>query len=95
MKKEYKVMGILGLIALRKSELFQKIMNELSKEKQISDKDKETIKKYISEMENEIFLSEEEKQSKKVNPLLKLDDINLDIKEIIKKIKTYLSYNLF
>lgn len=77
----------MGLIALRKSELYYKILNELSKKDQVSETDKKNIEKRVSEMDNEKFLSKEEKKTKKLNPKLKLEDINLDIKAIIKEIK--------
>jgi uncharacterized protein YpuA (DUF1002 family) len=87
MEEKYKVMGIMGLIALRKSELFYKVVNELSKDRQISEDDKEKIKKYVSEMENELFLSKDERQNRRINSKLKLKDIDLDIQKVIKNIK--------
>ena len=86
MEEKHKVIGIIGLIALRKSELYYSVVNKLSKEKQISEKDKEKIKKHIAEMENERLLSNEEKKNKKINPKLKLKDIDTDIDAIIKEI---------
>lgn len=85
MEEKHKVMGIMGLIALRKSELFYKVISELSQEKQVSNKDK--IKTYIAQMENEIFLSKKEKENKKINPKLELKDLEIDIPSIIKEIK--------
>ena len=87
MEEKYKAMGIIGLIALRKSELYYKVIHELSKDKQISEKNKEQIKKYIAEMENERILSGEEKKNKKIRPNFKLKDIDLDIKAVINEIK--------
>lgn len=87
MEEKHKVIGIIGIIALRKSELYYRVVNELLKEKQISEKDKEKIKKQIAEIENETLLSKEEKKNKKINPKLKLKDIDLDIKAIINEIK--------
>ena len=87
MEEKHKVIGVLGLIALRKSELFYTVVNELSKEKELSEKDKEKIKRHISKMENEMFLSKEEKQSKIIKPKIKLKNIDLDIQKVIKEIK--------
>mgnify|MGYP000368513404 CR=1 FL=1 len=87
MNKKYKIMGIIGLIALRKSELFYKIMNSLSKEKEISDKDKIRIKKLISNMKNDEFLSKNEKQNKNINPNLRLEDLDIDFNKLIRELK--------
>lgn len=84
---EEKIIGIMGLIALRKSELFYKVLEELSKDNQISEEDKEKIKRYIAERSNEKLLSKEEIENKKINNGLKLDEINIDIQKIISEIK--------
>ena len=87
MEEKHKIIGLMGLIALRKSELFYTVVNELFKEKELSEKDKEKNKIHISKMENEMFLSKEEKQSKKIKPKLELKNIDLDIQKIIKEIE--------
>ena len=87
MEEKSKFIGIAGFIALRKSELFLEIIDELSKDNELSDKDKEKIKNYIAEMDNERFLSKYEKMFRKINPRLKLDDIDdLYIDSIIDEI---------
>lgn len=87
MEEKHKAMGIVGLIALRKSEAYYKVASELSKEKELSDRDKEKIKKHISSMDNKKFLSKDEKENKKIKPKLKLKDTDFDIKKAIKEIK--------
>ncbi|MCK4429058.1 MAG: hypothetical protein KAU95_01685 [Candidatus Aenigmarchaeota archaeon] len=86
MEEKYKVIGVIGLIALRKSELFYKVVNELSKEKKLSKKNKEKVKRHISRMENEMFLSKEEKQNKKIKPNLRLENIGLNVQKVIKEL---------
>ena len=86
-----KVLGILGLIALRKSELYFKIVSILSKEKQLSEKDKDKIKGCIAAMENERLLSNKEKEKKEIIPNLKLENIGFDIESFIKEINVILN----
>lgn len=81
----HKVMGIIGLIALRKSGLYYKIIDEFP------EKDKKKIKEHIAEMKNDIFLSKGEKESAKIKPELKIEDLDIDIKTIINEIKFYFS----
>ena len=83
-KKEEKALGIIGLIALRKSDLYDKILEETSKNSNISNEDKNKIKRYISEMKNECFLSLDEKQDKKIRKELKIEELTFDFKEIIR-----------
>lgn len=87
MEEKHKSIGIMGLIALRKSEAYYKVTSELYKEKELSNRDKEKIKKHIAGMKNEKFLSKDEKENKKIKPKLKLKDIDFDIKKAIKEIK--------
>lgn len=84
-KDEEKVMGILSLITLRKSDLFNKILVETSKKKDLSRDDKDKIKDYISSMKNELFLSEDEKKDKKINAQLELMKLKFDFNKIIKE----------
>lgn len=87
MDRKDKVMGIIGLIALRKSELYYRVISELSKDKLPSKESKEKVKRYISEMENERLLSAIEKRNKKINPNSGLKDLELDINHIVKEAK--------
>ena len=87
MEEKHKFIGMMGLIALRKSELYYKIISELSRDNQLYEKDKKNIKKYIAEMENERLLSNKEKRNKKIDTKLNLRDLDIDIGKIIKEIK--------
>ncbi len=87
MDEKSKVIGIIGLIALRKAECYHAVINGLSKKKEVNEKDKEKIQKFVSEMDNELFISKDEKKNKKINPKLKLKDIDVDTKPILEFIK--------
>lgn len=87
MEDKHKAIGIMGLIAIRKSEAYYKVVSELSKEKELSEKDKEKVKKYISGMDNKKFLSKDERKNKQIKPNLKLNDTDFDIEKVIKEIK--------
>jgi len=82
-----KVIGILGLIALRKSDLYNNVLMEASKNKDLSKDSKNKIKNYISSMKNELFLGKDEKKNKKIDAQLRIDELNFDFGKIIKENK--------
>lgn len=85
-KNNEKAFGIIGLIALRKSDLYNLILAEASKKQTLSENDKNKIRAYISSMKNEKFLTKEEKKDKKINKELNImKDLDLNLKEIIEK----------
>lgn len=88
--EEEKLLDVVGLIALRKTELAHKVITTLKKDGLIDKNDKEKVEaiiRYISEIENEKLLSDAEKRTKKLNPKLKIGELGIDINNIIKEIK--------
>jgi hypothetical protein len=80
MEKTKTFLTVMGIIALRKGVLYKKIM-----EKEHVDGDK--LQMFIAKMDNNDFISPSEKLSKKINPNTALEDLNIEIKSIVNKIR--------
>lgn len=78
-----------GIIALRKTELFNRIWYKLDNELLESEykyEIKEKLMITIAKMKNTFFLTTMEKRKKNINPNLSLDQLRLSNKKIINKL---------
>ena len=80
---------VLVIIAARKMEYLTVLWNNLSSNnefKRLSADEKKTLKgaieNLVSNLDNEIFLSSEEKNLKKINSNLTLSELKMDVKEL-------------
>ena len=87
MDEKEKFLGIMGLIALRKTELYNQIISKLEKKRRLTDLNKNKIKDIIAKMENNRFFSKEEISDKKIINSLSVREIYPDISQIIEEIK--------
>ena len=83
---------ILNIIAIRKSEFFNRVWSSIDTDaKTLSSEDKINVKnatmKIISNMDNILFLSEEEKKNKIIKKNLSISKLNLDEKKIWNNFK--------
>ncbi len=88
-RKFEKFTEVMTVVALRKVEFYNRVWDPLSKqipedfaEHQIEDL-KDAIKRIISHMSNELFLSDKEIQTKKINAGLKISEIGIDQGKLI------------
>lgn len=86
---------IIVVISARKYALYERIKNELTKESELQGFDKEELqtklREAISTLPNMMFLSEEEKKTKRVIPDLRLEDVGIDQKVVFEKLSDFLS----
>lgn len=87
MADEGKFLGIMGLIALRKSELYNEIITQLEKIRNLTDLNKIRIRDMIAKMENNIFLAKKEISDRKIITSLTIKEIYSDISPILKEAK--------
>jgi len=81
MEKEKIFFDVVGLIALRKSDFYKKVIEEAKKRK--IKIDEEQIKQKISNMNNEKFISKAEEKNKRLDLKSGLDSLNLDIESFM------------
>jgi len=77
MSGEGNLLDVLGLIALRKSEMYSRVI-KVGVDRGI-DLDKERVKQMIADTDNAKFISDDEKKSKVLNTKTKLDSLKIDI----------------
>lgn len=87
MDEEKKFLGIMGLIALRKSELYNLVISELENKQSLTNLKKTEVKEIIAKMDNKIFLSKPEVLNKKIVKSFSVKDIYPDISPILKEIE--------
>ena len=81
--KVQKIIDMMNIIALRKSEYFDKLWPNIIKKipKEINENErkslKDVLKEVIAEMDNDLFISKDEIESKKMNLNLKIEDIGI------------------
>lgn len=85
MDKEEKALNLLGLIATRKTELYENLVEEIPEE-ELDDQDKEELRNRISKMDNEAFLTEEEIEKDEANPENSVEDLDINIEGLIKNL---------
>jgi hypothetical protein len=81
MNESKNFISVISIIALRKSTLY----------KSISDKenvDSKRLEDYISRMNNKLFISAQEKQAKKIDPNLNIEELEIDVRSIINNVST-------
>ncbi len=77
--------GTLAAVMMRKSQLLYALLDEAAKRKgRLSKQDEKLIDSYVLRMPSRFFLVDIEKEKKKVNYDLKLKDLSIDIKKILK-----------
>lgn len=89
MKDYEKTLDASGIVALRKTELFNRIWYNLANELPESEYKyaiKEKLMITIAKMNNALFLATMEKRRKNIDPNLSLDELKLSDKKIINKL---------
>jgi hypothetical protein len=86
MDNDERIMEVVGIIALRKSIIFNKVMGSVTVEKKTSPSYNEKVKEYISDMKIEYFMTSEEHISKKINPLTRVDELHINVINLVKEI---------
>ena len=81
MDKIKNLLDVAGLIALRKSKFYEKIIEESKKQK--IELDMQELQRKIANMDNELFISSIENHNKKLDVNTSLDSLNLDIKSFL------------
>jgi hypothetical protein len=82
---------VMTVVALRKTEFFNKIWVVLEKKipEDFTDKDEDNLRRAIirtiSEMTIKLFISEEEICNKKINSFLRLPDLHINEKDLVKQ----------
>ncbi len=79
MEKEEQALNMIGLIATRKTELYQNIIEEIP-EKEV---DRQELATNIAEIDNTAFLTEEEIEEDKINPENNIEDLDLNLEGLI------------
>lgn len=88
MDKKYKVLGIFGIIAQRKSYVYHDLLDRLPKSTTSSSDCREKLKEVIARIPYEHFLSKEEKRSKRIL-------INTQVKDLpLEQIYNHILYGL-
>jgi len=82
MDKNENVIDVIGLIALRKTELYNRVIQR-SKELGMQI-DTDAMKRKIAFLDNEKFISMDEKMNKSLNPKTTLESLELEIEEFLK-----------
>jgi hypothetical protein len=85
-QKEFEIVSI---IASRKTEFYVKTREKLLASLPLFIDKKETrlrLRRAISELDNSLFISEEEKESKTINPELSISQLKLDNEEIKNRV---------
>jgi hypothetical protein len=79
---------VMTIVALRKTEFFNKVWTELSQKipEDFTENNKaslkDSIERIISHMSNKLFISEEESKRKQINPKLKISEIGIDERKL-------------
>ena len=84
----------LTIIATRKAKFYQRSRNELFKHIPPSVNEKEVkaaLRKAISEVDNSLFISKEEKDTKVIDPSTSVKNLGLDTDKIISEVIRKLS----
>ncbi len=78
--------GTLTAVMMRKSQLYTALLEGLSKKRKLSKKEEEIVDSYVLHMPSSLFLTNSEKENKKINYDLKLKDLGIDMQKIIKEL---------
>lgn len=78
--------GTVTAVMMRKSQLYTALLEELSKKRKLSKKEEEAVDRYVLHMPGSLFLTNSEKENKKINYDLKLKDLKIDVNKVMKEI---------
>ena len=87
MTLDFAFSGAMGVVAMRKTELLNALMAALSQKRKLSKKEEDQVDMFVLNMPSRFFIAESEKKNNKINYDLKLKDLDIDVKKIMKEIK--------
>ncbi len=79
--------GTMAAVMMRKSQLYTALLDELSKKRKLSKKEEEAVDGYVLHMPSSLFITNDEKERKKINYDLKLKDLGIDVNKVMKELK--------
>lgn len=83
MEKEEMAANILGVIAFRRTDLYEYTVRELE---ELDEEERERIKSVIRDMRNERFLTEKEIEENKINPEKTIEDLEIDFSILLENL---------
>lgn len=86
MSLDYAFSGAMAVVAMRKTELLNKLLADLSEKKKLSKKEEEKVDEYVLNMPSKLFIAESEKKNQKINYDLKMKDTEINPDKVLKEI---------